>query len=112
MTRFALTLATFAILALLPATTAEALNTKSWVSNAGSDADDCALAHPCATLQRAHDQTNPGGEVGVLTPGDYGGLSGLDISKAIGITNDGSGEATMAGHVAIQVHAGVGDVVS
>src|SRR5262249_36238946 len=82
-----------AILALLPGGPAQALNAKSWLSNTGNDANDCTLAHPCATFQRAHDLTASGGEIGVLTPGDYVGPT---ITKSIHITNDGTGEATIA----------------
>jgi len=113
MTRFALSFtALAAILALLPGAPAQALNAKSWLSNTGNDANDCTLAHPCATFQRAHDQTASGGEIGVLTPGDYVGPT---ITKSIHITNDGTGEATIATGVtntAIFISLGAGDVVS
>ena len=106
-----------ALLALLHAVPARAQNAKSWVANFGSDANSCTLAQPCATLQHAHDQTNQGGEIGILTPGDYGGSGTprLQIGKSIHITNDGVGEATiLAGGVAsgIFIIAGAGDVVS
>ena len=98
-----------AILANLQGTPAQAQNAKSWVANYGSDANTCTLAQPCATFQRAHDQTNGGGEVGVLTPGDYGGtlFPRLTISKSINITNDGSGEAgilAVAGAIGIFIN--------
>jgi len=104
-----------AVLTLLQGTPAQALNTKSWVANFGSDGNPCTLASPCATFQRAHDQTNPGGGLGVLTPGDYG--AGLSIRKSIHITNDGTGEeasilAPSSNTVAIIVEAGAGDIVS
>jgi len=108
-----------AMLALLQGAPAraQALNAKSWVSNVGSDANLCTLAQPCATFQRAHDQTNAGGEVGVLTPGDYGGvgLPRLTITKSINITNDGTGEASILAPFdidAIRIIAGTGDVAS
>ena len=105
------------LLVALHGAPAHALNAKSWVSKAGSDANDCSLAHPCATFQRAHDQTAPGGEVGVLTPGDYGAATGirLSINKSVNITNDGSGEASILatpGGFAVEVDSGQGDVVS
>src|SRR5262249_53759036 len=66
---------------------------------------------PCATFQRAHDQTSDGGEIGVLIPGDYGPLT---ISKSIHITNDGSGDATVlatANGTGIRINAFAGDIV-
>jgi len=114
MTQSAFSLITLgAIVALLQAAPAQAANNKSWVANSGSDANDCSLAHPCATFQHAHDQTNPGGEVGVLTPGDYG--SGLQITKSINITNDKTGEATIrvsANLTGISFNVADGDVMS
>ena len=123
MTRFALAFAALAaVLALLPGTPAEAVNAKSWVSNTGNDANDCTLAHPCATLQRAHDQTALGGEIGVLTPGDYCGLPAIGfpcllIDKSVHITNNGTGEAGILAspHGAgegITINALAGDIVS
>jgi len=98
-----------AALAALPEHPAQAANTKSYVSNTGSDANPCTFALPCAGFQRAHDQTNPGGEVGVLTPGDYGGVV---VLKGISIINDGSGEAAIGGGAQIETAAGAGGVVS
>src|SRR5262249_51217036 len=110
------------LIVVLPGTAAHALNVKSWVANAGNDGNDCSLAHPCATFQRAHDQTNPGSEIGVLTPGDYGGSGSprLNIAKSITISNDGAGEASIladgafgvGGQIGININAGAGDVVS
>src|SRR5262249_44569544 len=104
------------LIVVLPGTAAHALNVKSWVANFGNDGNDCSLVHPCATFQRAHDQTNPGGEIGVLTPGDYGGSGApeLPIVKSITVTNDGAGEASILSpdHLRIANQAGAGDIVS
>src|SRR5215471_5711333 len=91
MTRLSHLLAGAAMLALLPATPASAVNTKSWVASTGSDANDCSLAHPCATFAHAMTATSAGGEVNVVNGGDFGPLV---ISKAIHIANDGAGTAT------------------
>jgi hypothetical protein len=111
MTKLALSLAALAMLALQQATPARAMNFKSWVSNTGSDANSCILAQPCATFGHAIAATFAGGEVGVLTPGDYGSMI---INKSINITNDGSGEAGMQVILqpAISISAGASDVVS
>jgi len=100
-----------ALVAILQASPAHALATKTWVSGAGSDANPCTATQPCATFQHAHDVTAPGGEIGVLGPGNYGILV---INRAIGVTNDGAGEGgqmSLGGALAINVSANVGDVV-
>jgi hypothetical protein len=56
------------LLALAPQS-ASALNSRSWVSNAGSDAAACTLTAPCATFQKAIDSTSPGGTVNCLNSG-------------------------------------------
>jgi len=123
-TKSALSLITFgAVLALLQGTPAQALNTKSYVSNTGSDANDCSsVALACAGLQHAHDQTSPGGEVSVVSPGDYSGLNSsvaarLIIQKSIHITNDGVGEASIRTPglnlgIAILIQPSLGAIVS
>src|SRR5947199_4073101 len=58
----------------------------------GNDANNCDVATPCRSFQRAHDQTNSDGEVTVLDPGGYGALT---ITKSISIVNDGVGEASI-----------------
>src|SRR5262249_51828329 len=70
-----------------------AASTKVWVSNDGVDSASCgAITSPCATFQRAHNNVAAGGEIGVLTPGDYGVVS---ITKSASIINDGSGDAAI-----------------
>ena len=86
---------------------------KVWVAGTGSDLNPCTLAQPCRTFQHAHDTLAPGGEISVLTPGDYGPLS---ISMAVSVTNDGAGEAGVyAGPpseiAAIYISANRGDVI-
>src|SRR4051812_26790654 len=60
---------------LLPAAPAQAQNFKSFVSSTGDDTHDCSFANPCRLLQRAHDQTAPGGQIGCLDSGDFFGAS-------------------------------------
>jgi hypothetical protein len=113
MSRFALLpTAVATMFALLHGTPAQALNAKSWVSNGGSDLNPCTLASPCATLQRAHDQTNSGGEISILDPGDY--VGGIIVNKSISISNDGAGEASIekTGSTGITINAGGGDIIS
>ena len=83
-------LAVGAMLALLHATPASALS-KVWVANTGTDSVACgAAASPCRTFARALGNAAGGGEIGVLTPGDYGPI---EIRKSISIMNDGAGNA-------------------
>jgi len=87
---------------------------KVWVSNAGTDTATCgATATPCKTLLTAVANVAAGGDIGVLTPGDYGLAV---IGKAVNITNDGMGEALVQPLGALQfgvhINAGAGDVVT
>ena len=103
-----------AALVLLHGTGAHATNIKSWVSNTGSDANPCTFAQPCATLAHTVKQTSPGGEIGILTPGEYSDGGTLVIDRSLGITNDGVGEAsvTTSGADNTDFLAGPGDIAS
>lgn len=95
----------------LASTQAQALNARTWVSGKGVDQAGCGpIATPCRTLQFAHDQTNPGGEIDVLDSAGYGAL---DISKAITIIGDGviAGVLAQPGGTAIAINAGASDAV-
>src|SRR5262245_47358508 len=64
MSRTAVLLAGIAVLGLLVSAPAEALNTRSFVSSVGNDANNCAtIATACRTFQRANNQTNAGGQI-------------------------------------------------
>jgi Right handed beta helix region len=61
----------------------------------GSDANastSCHCTTPCRTFATAHNNTLSDGEITVLDPGDYGGLT---ITKSISINNDSGGEASI-----------------
>jgi hypothetical protein len=83
-----------ALLALcLHVASAQAQYVHTCVSAAsGNDANTCHCTQPCRTFQRAHDQTISDGQITVLDPGDYGGLT---ITKSISINNDSGGEASI-----------------
>lgn len=68
-----------------------ALNGRSWVSSTGSDSNPCTRSMPCATFQTAIGQTNSGGEVDVIDPGDYG-----TVHLFFPITIDGGGMARIS----------------
>lgn len=98
---------------LLHAMPAQALNNKSWVSSTGGGST-CTRASPCGNLQTAHDQTNAGGEIGVIDSADYGALV---INRAISIIAEGV-DATVisagAGSAAIAISSSMAptDVVT
>ena len=99
-------------LSVMAASSAHALNARTWISGKGVDQANCGpVASPCRTLQFAHDQTSAGGEIDVLDPAGYGAVA---ISKAIAIVNEGVGVAGVlapAGNSAITVNAPSGDTV-
>jgi len=101
-----------AMLMLVPSIPARAAPTKTWVAFYGTDGPSCGAATaPCATFQQAHDNVAAGGEVGVLTPGDYGRVQ---ITKAASITDDATGQGGIqapAMNFGVNVVTGPGDVV-
>src|SRR5262245_44935120 len=88
MNRTFLVATAFAVAAALQSAPAQALNTRSFISANGLDTNACTRTAPCRTLQKAHDETNSGGEISLLDPGGYGTVT---ITKAISIVNDGVG---------------------
>src|SRR2546422_11407158 len=63
----------------------------------GSDSNSSSFCHcttPCRTFATAHANTFDQGEITVLDPGDYGGLT---ITKSISINNDSNGEGRING---------------
>jgi len=102
------------MLALVDGVTVQAASlNKVWASNVGADSGTCgSVASPCATFSGALNNVAAGGEIGVLTPGDFGPVH---ISKSVNITNDGVGEASIlvgSSGSGIQVDANSGDVIS
>src|SRR6266540_1997519 len=98
MTKITSSLFLAALLALcLHVASAQAQLVRTCVSMAkGNDANSASFCHcttPCRTFATAHDNTLDQGEITVLDPGDYGGLT---ITKSISINNDGAGEASIS----------------
>jgi hypothetical protein len=95
------------------ATPAQAQLARTFVSSAnGNDGNNCDRPTPCRTFQSAHDKTLANGEITVLDPGGYGGVT---INKTISIINDGVGEAgtlVSGGFTGITINAGANDTVS
>ena len=93
---------TFAFLFVLTAVAAQAQGARTFVSSAGSDANDCSRSSPCRNFQRAHDAVTAGGEVVALDSAGYGALT---ISKSVTITGEGV-------HAAATSPSGGGNVVT
>jgi hypothetical protein len=91
---------------------AGAANTRSFISANGDDTNSCARPKPCRTLQKAHDNTNAGGEINMLDPAGYGPVT---ITKSISIVNDGVGSAGILvppDGDGITINAGATDIIN
>jgi hypothetical protein len=78
------------IAALTLASPAGAQATRTWISGVGDDVNPCSRTAPCKTFAGAIVKTAAGGEVDVLDPGGFGGVT---VTKAITLANEGVGEA-------------------
>ena len=67
------------------ASMAQAQATRTWVSGVGDDANPCSRTAPCKTFAGAISKTATGGEINVLDPGGFGGVT---ITKAITISSE------------------------
>ena len=74
--------------AILAANTSilQAQATRTWVSGVGDDANPCSRTAPCKTFAGAISKTATNGEINVLDPGGFGGVT---ITKAITISSEG-----------------------
>ena len=73
--------ATFLLLAL-PATSAHAQASRTWVSGVGDDVNPCSRTAPCKTFAGAISKTALNGEINCLDPGGFGAVT---ITKSITI---------------------------
>jgi hypothetical protein len=64
----------------------QAQATRTWVSGVGDDANPCSRTAPCKTFAGAISKTAAGGEINVLDPGGFGGVT---ITKSITISSEG-----------------------
>jgi hypothetical protein len=69
----------------LAAAPAHAQATRTWVSGVGDDANPCSRTAPCKTFAGAISKTAASGEINVLDPGGFGGVT---ITKSISIRSD------------------------
>ncbi|HWN42158.1 MAG TPA: right-handed parallel beta-helix repeat-containing protein [Thermoanaerobaculia bacterium] len=107
--RLSMTMLAVALVALAIVPAAQAQATRTWVSGVGDDVNPCSRTAPCKTFAGAISKTAAGGEISVLDPGGFGGVT---ITKSITINGDG----TLAGILAaltngIIVNAGANDKV-
>ena len=84
MKRYMWKLVAVASVAMLHMAPAQA-QTRSWVSGIGDDANPCSRTAPCKTFASAISKTSAGGEINVLDPGGFGGVT---ITKSISIIAD------------------------
>jgi hypothetical protein len=96
------------MLLALASSTAAAQATRTWVSGVGDDANPCSRTAPCKTFAGAISKTAAGGEIDVLDPGGFGGVT---ITKAITIDGGDAGGILSPGTNGIVVIAGANDVV-
>jgi len=110
MNKFRFTLQSLSILVVILAgsTLTYAQATRTWVSGVGDDLNTCSRTAPCRTFQGAINKTAPGGEINVLDPGSFGGVT---ITKSITISSQFEGGVLVAGGNAINVNAGPTDKV-
>jgi hypothetical protein len=91
--RLALSLAVLSAI-LLPALYAAPAQAAfhTWVSNSGSDANNCSSASPCLSFTRALTQTQDGGEVSCLDSGSF-----TPLTVTISVTIDCAGTVATPG---------------
>lgn len=107
---FGCSLAIAVMIGMVLTAPAQAQATRTWVSGVGDDANPCSRTAPCKTFAGAISKTAPGGEIDVLDPGGFGGVT---ITKAITIAAEGSGEGgvLVAGTNGITINAGPSDII-
>src|SRR4051794_36918054 len=111
MKKTSLLLPIFGLLALvfLPATSAQAQATRTWVSGVGDDANPCSRTAPCKTFAGAISKTAAGGEIDCLDPGGFGAVT---ITKSMTIDcGTNAGGILNSGANGVIVNAGVSDLV-
>jgi parallel beta helix pectate lyase-like protein len=87
--RFTISALAIAIFMFAFASMAQAQATRTWVSGVGDDVNPCSRTAPCKTFAGAISKTAKDGEISVLDPGGFGGVT---ITKSITINGThGSG---------------------
>jgi len=108
--RFTIKLLVIATFLLAFASIAQAQATRTWVSGVGDDANPCSRTAPCKTFAGAISKTATGGEINVLDPGGFGGVT---ITKSITISSEGfEAGVLVSGTNAIIINAGANSVIT
>jgi hypothetical protein len=68
--------------------------TRTWVSGVGDDVNPCSRTAPCKTFAGAISKTAAGGEINVLDPGGFGGVT---ITKSLTIDGGGIESGVLVG---------------
>lgn len=92
----------------LYSTPAQAQATRTWVSGVGDDVNPCSRTAPCKTFAGAISKTATGGEINVLDPGGFGGVT---ITKSISIISTTHAGVLVSGTNAIVVNVPAGSTV-
>src|ERR1700742_1182796 len=96
-------------IACFGAVAAHAQATRTWVSGVGDDANPCSRTAPCKTFAGAISKTAASGEINVLDPGGFGGVT---ITKSITIRADHvEAGVLVSGTNGIIINAGANDRV-
>ena len=104
---FAVTIGLIVLASSAPLAHAQA--TRTWVSGVGDDANPCSRTAPCKTFAGAISKTAAGGEINVLDPGGFGGVT---ITKSITISSEGfEAGVLVSGTNAIIINAATTDAV-
>lgn len=95
----------------LLATSADSQSSRTHVSGLGKDSGPCSANSPCLTLQRAFNQTLPGGQIYALDSANYGSLM---INKAVSIIGGrgATGILATANVSGITINAGTNDIIA
>jgi hypothetical protein len=81
---------------------AEAQIFNSFLSNAGSDNNDCTAQSPCASLIHALSVTLPYGQVNCLDGGEYASINAINVTQSVTIDcAGGAGSATIASLITV-----------
>src|SRR5688572_24129330 len=84
--------------------------TRTWVSGVGDDANPCSRTAPCKTFAGAISKTASGGEINIIDPGGFGGVT---ITKSLTIRGRGpTAGALVSGTNAIVINAAATDKVT
>ena len=86
----------------------QAQASRTWVSGVGDDANPCSRTAPCKTFAGAISKTAASGEINVLDPGGFGGVT---ITKSITIRSEIQAGVLVAGTNGIVVSAAATDKI-